>query len=192
MRTMAVIGLGIAMVGCSATEVTRLHNLGEAAVANVSVLTSSCSSECRNAIEQHGEFRSAITAAFGASIDRPTVQAIDGTTGSTDYISNCGGDGNFQVHNSSWNWSFQIEVLPGIRSITAGINNCNIRNRTYHTFRVNLEAGHQYALVSVSRKTKDDVYYDGEAVEWQWYPVVYDETSKRLVLDHSETGWLRP
>lgn len=190
MKNIILLIVVLILTGCEASTPVKLHNLGDVDQSKISILTSYCSKECKAAIEKDGNFKNAFSSTFGTSIAGITIQSVNQILGSTSYTSNCGGSGNYDVFNSSWDWSFKLELAPGNNVIYASVDNCNIRNRTLHILNLKLKAGHKYALVAVSRKIKGSGYYEYQAIEW--YPALYDYMSGKVVSGQSEYGWLKP
>lgn len=193
MRLLTISSVLIAVVGCSASTPVILHNLTDTDKSQAVVINSRCDKECKLAIYEDGRFAGDDGSIFfgtGTSIAKITVQSINGLKGTTTHTSNCGGSGFINVFNGAWDWSLNLELAPGKTNISTYSSNCNIRNRTMHNIEINLEPGHKYTLALVSRKTAGSGYYDNEAIEW--YPVMYDYTAKKLVVNHSSSGWLKP
>jgi len=189
MRFTLVSIILVLLTGCS-TKPVKLHESTNINSSDFSYIVSECSKECEQAVQSEGQFNDAISPAFGTSISNITIQSVNEKEGTTNFTSDCGGSNSYNVLNSYWDWSFNLEVEPGISVVDVLLSDCNIVNPNKYKLKLDLKASHRYALIAVSRKVKGSGFYDNQAIEW--YPVLYDYNSAKILMGINALGWLKP
>lgn len=117
--------------------------------------------------------RALIKAATGISVSvmsGPTVHSVDGATGT----SSLGPDLN--VHNSAWDGSFNLHLLPGEHELIVSPNFYRAAERPRLSIRFEALAGHEYCLVRV---------LDSGTSTFRWQPLLVDQTNNKLLFPDS-------
>jgi len=148
--------------GCGSAP-TRFYEGVAKPTLEVAVVTDTCKEPAKAIIK----------AATGISVvprSAPTLHSVDGSMGT----GNLGTDQN--VHNSAWDGSFNLHLLPGKHELVVSPNFYRAAERPRVAIRFEALAGHEYCLVRV---------LDPAWSTFRWQPLLVDQTNNKLLFPNS-------